>query len=260
MDNISVLIIDDEKMCVDEVIHGVDWEKFGIHKEHVFGVYSVRQAQNFFRENNVNIVICDVEMPNETGFDFIEWVLEWSRFSIDPMECVMLTCHPEYKYIRKALQLGCIDYILKPMDSDEMEAALNKAISRIKEKYKEYDKNVKIACIDKNSDTYKDVVYAKIIPFIEENLTSVISVDMIAKHVSLNPQYMMRLFKKETGMSILQYISEKRMEMAKAMLIKTDWSIEMITEKVGYFSSAHFGQVFKRVVGVSPGQYRKEHR
>lgn len=256
MTEIHVLVIDDEKICVDGLKEDIDWGALGIAPDAVAGVYSVRQAQNYLRDHEVHIIICDVEMPGKNGLDFIEWITEWARFTNGPMECIMLTCHPEYEFVRRALQLGCLDYVLKPMDPEEMEQVLIKAVSRIRERE---NKEQRTARLD-SADSHSDVVYGKIIPYIEENLTGAISVEMIADHVSLNPQYMMRMFKKETGYSVLVYVTNRRMEMAKEMLLKTDWSIEKITEEVGYFSTAHFGKLFKKSEGISPGQYRKEHR
>ena len=109
-------------------------------------------------------------------------------------------------------------------------------------------------------DEHTDVIYGKVIPYIEKNLTESFSIDDIAKYVALNPQYMMRLFKKTTGKSVLTYITELRMEKAKELLIKTDCSIENITEKIGYFSVAHFSQLFKKIEGITPGKYRKNFR
>lgn len=256
MTEIHVLIIDDEKICVEELKEDIEWEGLGIRPDVVTGVYSVRQAQNYLRDHEAHIVICDVEMPGKNGLDFIEWITEWARFTNGPMECIMLTCHPEYEFVRRALQLGCLDYVLKPMDPAEMEQVLAKAVSRIREREKKEQRSGRL----EHAGACTDAVYGRIIPYIEENLTKSISVEMIADHVSLNPQYMMRMFKKETGESILVYVTNRRMEMAREMLLKTDWSIEKITEEVGYFSTAHFGKLFKKIEGISPGQYRKDHR
>lgn len=256
MKGIGVLIVDDERICVDGLMTEIRWEALGISPDHVYGAYSVRQAKNIINDHMVNIVICDIEMPNENGLDFIEMITERTRLTEDPVECIMLTCHPEYAFIRRALQLGCLDYVLKPMEPEEVEEVLKKAVANIEERNKKIRTRSKLTGLD----TYENVVYGKIIPFIEENLTSSFSVETIADHVGLNPQYMMRLFKKETGRSILVFVTGRRMEIAKEMLLKTDWSIENITEKIGYVSPAHFSSLFKRVEGISPGQYRKKYR
>lgn len=256
MTEIHVLAIHDEKICVEDLKEAINWEGLGIGPKAVAGAYSVRQAQNYVKDNPVHIIICDVEMPGKNGLDFIEWITEWARFTSEPMECIMLTCHPEYEFVRRGLQLGCLDYVLKPMNPEEMEQVLAKAVSRIREREKKEQRTARV----ESTEVCPGIVYGKIIPYIEANLTKSISVEMIADYVSLNPQYMMRMFKKETGESILVYVTNRRMEMAKEMLLKTDWPIERITEQVGYFSTAHFGKLFKKLEGISPGQYRKEHR
>jgi YesN/AraC family two-component response regulator len=260
MREIKVLIVDDEQVCIDELIDCINWEKLGISKHNIRGVNSVRRAMTDFQTWQTDIVICDIEMPNENGLDLIEWVTEWNRFEEETAECIMLTCHPEFSFIRRALQLGCTDYILKPYEVGEMETALQRAIDRLKQRDKQRRENDKKSQRVAPKEIYVDVVYGKTIPYINEHLTESFGVEDIARLVSLNPQYLMRLFKKTTGKSVLGYVVDKRMELAQEMLLKTDWPIEMITDKVGYLSSAHFSQLFKRVVGKSPGQYRKEHR
>lgn len=260
MRELKILIVDDEQICIDELTDGVNWEKFGIRKQNMCGVNSVRRAMTEFQALQANIVICDIEMPNENGLDLIEWVMEWNRFEEEMVECIMLTCHPEFSFIRKALQLGCTDYILKPYDVSEMETALQRAIDRLDQRSRQRTENDKKSQRIEPKETHVDVVYGKVIPYIDEHLTESFDVEDVARFVSLNPQYLMRLFKKATGKSVLGYVVDKRMELAQEMLLKTDWSIEMITDKIGYLSSAHFSQLFKRVTGKSPGQYRKEYR
>ena len=103
MNTYSVLILDDEEFSVDVLMEDIHWEKCGISQVH--GVYSVRQAKEFLKKNAVNILICDIEMPGENGLDLVEWAMEYARFSKDPMICIMLTCHPEYSFLRKAMQV-----------------------------------------------------------------------------------------------------------------------------------------------------------
>ena len=65
------------------------------------------------------------------------------------------------------------------------------------------------------------------------------------------------LIKKETGMSFTEYITEKRMEDAKKLLLKEELSIEEVAEKVGYHDYFYFTKAFKKYAGVSPSIYRK---
>ena len=54
------------------------------------------------------------------------------------MICIMLTCHPEYSFLRKAMQLGCQDYLLKPVDEEDLEASLKKAVEALNLRSKAY--------------------------------------------------------------------------------------------------------------------------
>lgn len=254
--DVNVYVVDDEKICVDEVLEETDWDALGISKECVYGATSARMVRQYLRADQPGIILCDVEMPGESGLEFVEWASEWARFSIHPLVIVMLTCHPEYQYIRKAMQLGCIDYVLKPIVAEELNTVLKKCLHTISEIQKNYSILSKRVVIP----THEDLVQDKILPFIMEHLQESISIEDIAEFVGLNPQYMMRLFKKQTGKSILQFITEKRLQIAKEYLLKTDETIESITEKIGYFSVAHFSQVFKKNEGVSPGQFRTQNR
>lgn len=252
MNTYSVLILDDEEFSVDVLMEDIHWEKCGISQVH--GVYSVRQAKEFLKKNAVNILICDIEMPGENGLDLVEWAMEYARFSKDPMICIMLTCHPEYSFLRKAMQLGCQDYLLKPVDKEDLEASLKKAVEALNLRSKAYRQEP-----EKEPESGRDIIRQKVLPYIHQNLTEPFTVSELAQNVSLNPQYMMRLFKKETNMSVLEYVTEQRILRAKELLLSTDSSIENIAVQLGYYNYTYFMKVFKRNMGMSPGQYRKQY-
>lgn len=252
MNTYSVLILDDEEFSVDVLMEDIHWEKCGISQVH--GVYSVRQAKEFLKKNAVNILICDIEMPGENGLDLVEWAMEYARFSKDPMICIMLTCHPEYSFLRKAMQLGCQDYLLKPVHEEDLEASLKKAVEALNLRSKAYRQEP-----EKEPESGRDIIRQKVLPYIHQNLTEPFTVSELAQNVSLNPQYMMRLFKKETNMSVLEYVTEQRILRAKELLLSTDSSIENIAVQLGYYNYTYFMKVFKRNMGMSPGQYRKQY-
>lgn len=212
------------------------------------------QAKEFLKKNAVNILICDIEMPGENGLDLVEWAMEYARFSKDPMICIMLTCHPEYSFLRKAMQLGCQDYLLKPVDEEDLEASLKKAVEALNLRSKAYRQEP-----EKEPESGRDIIRQKVLPYIHQNLTEPFTVSELAQNVSLNPQYMMRLFKKETNMSVLEYVTEQRILRAKELLLSTDSSIENIAVQLGYYNYTYFMKVFKRNMGMSPGQYRKQY-
>ena len=78
----------------------------------------------------------------------------------------------------------------------------------------------------------------------------------LAEIVYLDPDYLARLFKKETGYSLMNYIIKKRIETAKDLLINTNLSVNIISDKVGYGNYSYFTRLFKKETGVTPLDYR----
>ncbi|NLM96369.1 MAG: helix-turn-helix domain-containing protein [Halanaerobiaceae bacterium] len=98
----------------------------------------------------------------------------------------------------------------------------------------------------------------KIQEFIYENYKEKINRDEIASYVYLNPAYLSRLFKKETGKTLTEYITELRIEEAKRLLSSTDYTITAIAEEIGYYNYSYFSRIFKDIIGLTPGEYRKK--
>ncbi|MGZ9585631.1 response regulator transcription factor [Paenibacillus marinisediminis] len=103
----------------------------------------------------------------------------------------------------------------------------------------------------------KSHIVLQVIRMIEKEFMNDISLEIIARRVSLNPSYLSHLFKKETGQSLIKYITMYRLEQAKVMLQKTNMKIVDICESVGYWNSSYFCLTFKKYHGVSPQKYRE---
>ena len=84
-----------------------------------------------------------------------------------------------------------------------------------------------------------------------------ISVEDIARQLSLNPQYFSRLFKKYTGTSPHQHLVTLRLRRAKSLLLETSLSISQIADECGFMSSTHFIRAFKQENDITPQKFRK---
>ena len=92
--------------------------------------------------------------------------------------------------------------------------------------------------------------------FIANNISTKITLETLSNEVYLNPQYICRLFKKETGSNIIDYINIKKIEEAKKLLVLGE-SISTIIEKTGFSNESYFIKVFKRYENITPGVYCK---
>lgn len=97
----------------------------------------------------------------------------------------------------------------------------------------------------------------KILDYIDNNLYKKISMDELSKVFFFNKDYIMRTFKRELGMTIIDYINKKRIFNSLRALKNTDDMMLKIALKHGYVSQEYFSEIFSKYMGVSPLTYRK---
>ncbi|XID94532.1 helix-turn-helix domain-containing protein [Paenibacillaceae bacterium WGS1546] len=126
----NLLIVDDELHVVQGLMADLDVAKLEIAK--VFKAYNVRQAKEILSRHDIDIVLCDIEMPQGTGLE----LLEWANSHAPDAQTIFLTSHADFRYVKQALKLGGLDYLLKPVPDEELEQAIEKAKTRLNETYK----------------------------------------------------------------------------------------------------------------------------
>mgnify|MGYP002649222336 CR=1 FL=1 len=254
----NVLAVDDQINVLNGLMVGVQWKKLGI--DQVYKAGNAAEAKRILRACTVDILLSDIEMPGESGLEFISSVREKADLDDENIECIILTCYPDYKFMRKAMQIRCSDYLIKPLDTEEMTEVLKKAIEKIKKKFQKDEKERAFFQDETKatlSDGQQNIIEQKVIPYIREHFSESLTVTEIAADAALNPQYMMRLFKKKTGISVLEFVTNCRMKMAKELLKNTDWNNEIVSDKLGYASSGYFIKLFKKTFGMTPREFRK---
>lgn len=109
----------------------------------------------------------------------------------------------------------------------------------------------------------KDRSYSKNIQkcmnYIYQNLHGTIRISELAEYVNRNKSHLSRQFKEETGITIQDYITQKKIQEAKGMLKYTDFTCNEIALNLGFSSHSHFTKVFKNLTGVTPKLYKSEH-
>jgi len=216
------------------------------------------QAQELFRIKPFDLMLCDIEMPQGSGLDLFEWV----KLSYPATECIFVTCHPDFEYVRKAMQLGSLDYVLKPIDYDELTEILDKTIQRLKKSSKltvPGPDTVLSRIIGQGKEKTGPSVTDQTKQYIIDHISETIYVEDIARVVHHNPQYLMRLFKKEAGLPILEYITAERMRIAQELLLQTGMPVNRVAEAVGYDNHSYFIKMIKRHTGLTPAAFRRKH-
>ncbi len=124
----DLMIIDDEVLETEYILTLLN--QCDIQFSNVAVAFSMEMAQNILLNRQIDIMICDIEMPRGSGLDLLKWVRE-QGFS---PEVIIATCHPNFTYAQTALQLSCSDYLLKPVTPEQLESSLHKALDAVKRK------------------------------------------------------------------------------------------------------------------------------
>jgi len=95
--------------------------------------------------------------------------------------------------------------------------------------------------------------------YVQENYSEVeLSVDKICKTLAVSSAYFSTVFKRDTGKTFIEYLTDYRMEEASKLLLNDNLKTYVIAERVGYSDPNYFTYVFKRKYGLTPSKYRKE--
>lgn len=122
---ISILMVDDDRILVEKLEETVDWKRIGIST--VFTANNIRQAQKILEEFPIEILLCDIDMPQGSGLELLEWL----RNHEIQTECIFLSSYANFAYAQKALSLASREYLLKPISNYELEQVLEKVIMEI---------------------------------------------------------------------------------------------------------------------------------
>ena len=97
----------------------------------------------------------------------------------------------------------------------------------------------------------------QITDYINQHYTEPLTLKQISDEVYISENYLSHLFKREAGLSPMQYMMQRRMGEAQSLLVETSLQIAEISDKLGFSSDAHFSKMFKKYVGTTPKDYRQ---
>ncbi|MCR4757789.1 MAG: response regulator [Butyrivibrio sp.] len=243
----TVLIVDDEPYMVDYIAGLLDWQQIGFDKVLTAGGGSL--ALDLIKQYSPELLITDIKMPRISGLDLAEYIDE-NKLNT---KVVILTGYSDFEYAQKSVHYGVTDYLVKPVLKDDFQETIN----RIMEKY--FSKECKTG---ENSGILKDKkdVVSFVQKYVIDNCEEELSLEMLSGIVHLHPAYLSKIFKEVSGVGLLCYITDAKMQRAAKLLEETDMKVADIVTKLGYHKYQYFSKLFRDKYGISPKVYRLEKR
>ena len=165
--------------------------------------------------------------------------------------------------VRSALRLCNMIFAHSLFQSEENDSYIY-SIEQLVNTYGDFTEMLRQLCcfLDENvsgaegEQNFTNGTFLKLMRYINDNYRNEISLTSAAQAMNMNSNYISQLFKKETGITVVHYITQKWLEDARELLTTTKKPLTDIALEVGFNDTFHFIKTFKKYVGMTPGQYR----
>ena len=201
---------------------------------------TVSEGFYFLNTFSPHLVILDLSSPHLEGVYFLQTL----RFRIPMCLVIVLTTSEHSAMLREIATQGIDGFYQKPLHIDKLLEQINVLFAPLGQSLS--------FTPGANHSTSKAIAY------VCHNYTQPLTVEVIAKAIGVSSSHLAHLFRVATGMTVKQYLTEVRIEVAKRLLTNTPNTLDSIAENIGFCDASHFSRVFQRYVGCWPGKYRHQ--
>jgi two-component system response regulator YesN len=290
----TCMIVEDEEVIREGMKIGIDWASYRLNL--TAAASDGREALELAGQLRPDIVITDVVMKEMDGIELAR------RLQADiqgkEIRIIMISGHENIDYIRAALKLQVVDYLLKPFHEEEFGDVIRKVVASLDE---ERSRQERLRSLERRNELSQAWVRDRLVQdlsagpmeqagrdayaelddllagaenaslsgsdqgktvrgvkaFIQSAFRQELTLAQVAEAVHLSPNYLANLFKKNTGITVNDYITTIRIAEAKRLLREEPGLlVQEVTERIGYKDGKYFTKLFKREVGMNPSEFR----
>jgi len=223
--------------------------------------YEIKEASNgkeglaIALEFIPDLIISDVMMPEMDGFELCEKIKKDERISHIPV--ILLTARVSDNSRMKGLETGADDYITKPFNIEVLKVRVKNLLRSRLELQKKFSKEIYLKPLDIQITSADELFIQKALLIIEKHMSEPsFGVEEFSKELGISTPHLYRKIKGLTGESTNDFIRTIRLKRAAQLLISSKKSISEIVFEVGFNDAQHFRNIFKKLFGVLPTEYR----
>lgn len=254
----KVLLVEDEDMIRGGIKYSIDWLE--IDCVVVGEACDGKEGMEKIRELRPDIVLTDINMPLMDGIAMIEEAQKLHTFS-----SIIISGYNEFHLAKRALHLGVTDFLVKPLEEEQLIGALESAKGKVKLMLK-YDEIANLPAeaelrppsfeaMDDKLKTSQHV--AKMIAYVQENYHRKISIHHLVNLLGLSASYLSQKFKLETSYTFNDFLNRYRIHKAMEMLRAGEGKVYTIAQDCGFSDYKYFISIFKKYANCTPGQYQE---
>lgn len=240
----SVYLVDDDSLILEELVDIVPWLDYAF--EVVGSSTDPLKAVDEIVRLKPDVIFCDLRMPNMGGNELIRTLKSEGVES----EFVMLSAYDDFEDVRAFFQQTGFDYLLKPVSNADIQLVLVRLDAKLAK--------TKPSSKEDEEMLTENPGFNKIVSYINEHYIEKISLNSLAKQFGFSKGHICSMFSKYFNKSLNLYITEKRMELAKELLLDKTVLIKDVAYRSGYADYYHFFKVFKSYYGISPKEMREQ--
>ncbi len=241
---IHTVVVEDEKRLAGNIAKHIE-ENPAFQVDEIF--YNGEDAWEYISKNAPDLVFTDISMPLMDGIELVSRIHE----AEPDVRCVILTGYADFDFARAALRADVVDYLLKPVDTEELMKLL---------------RGIELRAVAEGGDALSsgreetltaEEITSLVKTYVRNNYAKDISLNLLASNLGFSASYLTKVFSKVEGCTPSTYIREYRMNIARQLLKNPSATVVSVAEAVGYTDPFHFSKSFKKTFGYPPSEHQE---
>ncbi len=250
---LKLLIVDDEPTIRRGIRESIDWARHGVRI--VGEAANGQRALEAVRALAPDVALVDIMMPRLDGLAFCEQC----RRESPRVRLIIVSGYDEFALAQKAIRVGVDDYLLKPVGAEQLVETVAKAgrslmtqeFADIRDRMMAAPENGRFAG---NASARR--ILGSVLAFIESHYLGELDLASAGRAAGVTPNHLCKVLRSCCAMTFVDIVNRYRIAVAEIWLRSGNLKLTEVADKSGFSDSHYFARVFKKVTGLTPGEFR----